>query len=586
MPPRPRPNTAAPKSGQGSSKLSCLNPAPTSRARCDRSKSCWKARLRRPSQGLCGLDANSGRRDSPDNADRAGRQGGRLRPAEGCRGGKYYQLTHDYLVHSLRDWLTRKQKETRRGRAELLLADRASVWNARPENRQLPSVLQWAGIRLLTRKKNWTEPQQEDDALERHDTTGCAGRRAWRWRPRWESPSTNTWPQTPGGAAELLVNALLTAPADAVPYAYREPGAAGGTLPFDSASDNMEDGRLPPSQRLHVALALAALGQVEGDFLVESIASARPDECGNLIAALRLEQEAAVQGLRRQAEKAGKSKRLVRKGPARHSRSVPGRVGLARDMLRVEQRPDPVERTVFIKTFPTWHGDGFDLLPALEAADDSAFRSGMCCAMAAVSPEASARRRRRLANWPCVTGIGANRTRVPIAPPDSHWGSGSSPCPRSHPRRDRRRAPDWYVNSIGMTMVLIPAGEFLMGSPDSDKDATPREMPQHQVRITKPFWLGMYQVTAGQFRKFVEESKYNAGKAWQERVSMQTDDCPVVSVSWDDAKAFCEWLTRKEGKKYRLPTEAEWEYACRAGTQTGWSFGDNQSDLGDNAWFR
>jgi hypothetical protein len=72
---------------------------------------------------------------------------------------KYYQLTHDYLVHSLRDWLTRKQKETRRGRAELLLADRAAVWNARPENRQLPSLLQWVQVRWLTVKKHWTPPQ-------------------------------------------------------------------------------------------------------------------------------------------------------------------------------------------------------------------------------------------------------------------------------------------------------------------------------------------------------------------------------------------------------------------------------------------
>jgi hypothetical protein len=69
-------------------------------------------------------------------------------------GAKYYQLTHDYLVPSLRDWLTRKQKETRRGRAELLLADRAAVWHARPENRQLPSLWQWSSIRLLTVKKN------------------------------------------------------------------------------------------------------------------------------------------------------------------------------------------------------------------------------------------------------------------------------------------------------------------------------------------------------------------------------------------------------------------------------------------------
>jgi formylglycine-generating enzyme required for sulfatase activity len=76
-------------------------------------------------------------------------------------GAKYYQLTHDYLVHSLRDWLTRKQKETRRGRAELLLADRAAVWIARPENRQLPSLLQWLHIRWHTGKKNWTPPQRQ-----------------------------------------------------------------------------------------------------------------------------------------------------------------------------------------------------------------------------------------------------------------------------------------------------------------------------------------------------------------------------------------------------------------------------------------
>jgi serine/threonine protein kinase len=76
-------------------------------------------------------------------------------------GQKYYQLTHDYLVHSLRDWLARKQKESPRGRAELLLADRAAVWNARPENRHLPSLLQWLNIRWWTRKKDWTPPQKK-----------------------------------------------------------------------------------------------------------------------------------------------------------------------------------------------------------------------------------------------------------------------------------------------------------------------------------------------------------------------------------------------------------------------------------------
>ncbi len=74
---------------------------------------------------------------------------------------RYYQLTHDYLVYSLRDWLTRKQRETRRGRAELRLAERAASWNAKPESRHLPSALEWANIRLLTRKKDWTVPQRK-----------------------------------------------------------------------------------------------------------------------------------------------------------------------------------------------------------------------------------------------------------------------------------------------------------------------------------------------------------------------------------------------------------------------------------------
>jgi hypothetical protein len=91
-------------------------------------------------------------------------------------GAKYYQLTHDYLVPSLRDWLTRKQKETRRGRAELLVADRAAVWNARPENRQLPSLLQWLQIRWHTSKRNWTPPQRKmmGKAERHHALRGAA----------------------------------------------------------------------------------------------------------------------------------------------------------------------------------------------------------------------------------------------------------------------------------------------------------------------------------------------------------------------------------------------------------------------------
>ena len=92
-------------------------------------------------------------------------RGGRLRAPQGDTAGeKYYQLTHDYLVHSLRDWLTRKQKETRRGRAELLLADRAAVWNARPENRQLPSLLAMVQYPVVDTEEKLDAAAAQDDA--------------------------------------------------------------------------------------------------------------------------------------------------------------------------------------------------------------------------------------------------------------------------------------------------------------------------------------------------------------------------------------------------------------------------------------
>jgi sulfatase modifying factor 1 len=129
------------------------------------------------------------------------------------------------------------------------------------------------------------------------------------------------------------------------------------------------------------------------------------------------------------------------------------------------------------------------------------------------------------------------------------------------------------------------------------------EHPQHRARITKPFYLDTYHVTRGQFRQFVEDSGYktdaekgdipgafgwdaekktfyfNNDYSWRNAGFQQTDEHPVVNVSWNDAVAFCEWLSRKEGKTYRLPTEAQWEYACRAGTTTRYYSGDDPETL-------
>jgi formylglycine-generating enzyme len=129
-------------------------------------------------------------------------------------------------------------------------------------------------------------------------------------------------------------------------------------------------------------------------------------------------------------------------------------------------------------------------------------------------------------------------------------------------------------NSLGMKLIYIPPGEFMMGSPESDAKHEENECPQHRVKINKGFYMGMYEVTQSQYKTVMGTNPSH----------FRGSNFPVTEVSWDDAMAFCKKLSEKEGKSYRLPTEAEWEYACRAGTSTRFSFGDNESDLDKYAW--
>lgn len=129
------------------------------------------------------------------------------------------------------------------------------------------------------------------------------------------------------------------------------------------------------------------------------------------------------------------------------------------------------------------------------------------------------------------------------------------------------------TNSIGMKMVLIPAGEFMMGSENGYSD----QKPVHRVRITKAFYLGATEVTQGQYEQVMgtNPSRFRGDP-----------QRPVELVSWPDAMEFCRKLSQKENQEYRLPTEAEWEYACRAGSSTKWCFGDDESLLVDYAWYK
>ena len=171
----------------------------------------------------------------------------------------------------------------------------------------------------------------------------------------------------------------------------------------------------------------------------------------------------------------------------------------------------------------------------------------------------------------------AEQVRVARAKVAADQQRGETPRPASPNANAVAGKPlKTLTNSIGMKFVEIPAGTFSMGSANGDSD----DGPVHEVRISKPYYLGVYEVTNGDGKAV----KGFVPSTWKD------DNLPIESVTWDEAVAFCEALSalpaeRQAGRVYRLPTEAEWEYACRAGTTTAYSFGDDESLLGDFAWF-
>lgn len=187
------------------------------------------------------------------------------------------------------------------------------------------------------------------------------------------------------------------------------------------------------------------------------------------------------------------------------------------------------------------------------------------------------------------------------------------------------KTPTRLTNSVGMVMQRIPAGSFRMGSDESVASlqrayplaererltALSDEAPVHRVRITRAFYLGQTEVTVGQFRRFIQASGYvpeaqadgtggygynpdydpattqrgdafegrNPRYSWENPGFSQNERHPVVNVTWNDAQAMARWLSQTEGRAYRLPTEAEWEYAARAGTRTRHHSGDAPRSL-------
>ncbi len=180
------------------------------------------------------------------------------------------------------------------------------------------------------------------------------------------------------------------------------------------------------------------------------------------------------------------------------------------------------------------------------------------------------------------------------------------------------------TNGVGIKLCLIPPGEFQMGTPEAEFEMLPQwnvpqyeitrvrnELPAHHVRLTKPFWISQTEVTVAQFRRFVDEEHFvteteqtagygivdnrwvlQRGFSWKNvGEATMTDDHSASNLTWNDAVAFCDWMSRRESResrravRYRLPTEAEWEYACRAGTETPWYGGSDIATVRNYGFF-
>jgi formylglycine-generating enzyme required for sulfatase activity len=187
---------------------------------------------------------------------------------------------------------------------------------------------------------------------------------------------------------------------------------------------------------------------------------------------------------------------------------------------------------------------------------------------------------------------------APCGPVDPPVAATEAPAP-SGPKNYTETIPG---STIKFDMVAIPGGTFLMGSPPSEKGRKPDEGPQHLVTL-KPFWMGKCEATWEEFDLYwrdnpgqktdVEPPDNKTADAVtrptppyaDETFEKGRDGRPVLGITQHAAMQYCRWLSFKTGKLYRLPTEAEWEYACRAGTKTAYYFGDDPAKLGDYAWF-
>jgi hypothetical protein len=421
----------------------------------------------------------------------------------------FYQLAHDYMVPSLREWLTRKQRETKKGRAELKLAERAAVWNVNQENKQLPTLLEWFQIRRWTDKKRWTAPERSlmRTAARVHARNwgssivcvlilgGIIGylfqQQSLRSQQEKITQALDFLQEANGSAVPVNIEKLLE---------MKRPDLIRPDLSrrFTAASE--------PREKLSLAFALAKFGQVEIDYLISQIDAIEDRDTANLIDALGHDAAGSIEKLQQAAKECSTPELQHRKARLALAALGIGDSVLPIDACEFEDRPDPGVRTWFIDEFRRWELDRQVLAATVKDSTSPALRSAVCLGLGQISvKQISTDDKTRIAELATQWySLPDSSTHNAVAWLMREW---EIPEPTIADAKQMVDGRNWFVNSQGVTFVkIIPPAFERKPLPDplekvrqaltQMENATPEETAQAEFlygRGKNLFLVGQYE---------------------------------------------------------------------------------------------
>ena len=519
---------------------------------------------------------------------------------------KYYQLTHDYLVRSLREWLGRKQRETRRGRSELCLEERAAIWQHRPESRQLPSLsetlLAW-----------WHVPKKRQTPIQQKMMQTAARTYAFRWGTvlglllltgTLVSYQRAHLAKDRIAKIETAIKSIEIAQGPDVGIVLNEISGPDYDLAHIVPLLKTRFYDAQGGQKQGLAYALAKFGYGDFSYLCSTIINSPREEVDNLVTALAYHKPASLAELKILSDQATVSSDWNQKARLAIIRFALGDATTALEMCRIANCPDPVQRTIFIDTLTNWQPNLTALLKPWKTTTIADFRSALACGLGGIPREQLGEDEfadavNVLKEWFQTAGDGVTHSSAGWAL--RKWGvdelalkSDSQPA----------ATQEWFVNTRKLTMIQIKPGLFVPVTPGDQNPSQSQNTTLQQL-----YFLSDREITFGQFQEFLQDPdclEKDKPLDWKKQhFSVRPMlDAPIHQVNWMDAILFCNWLSHKEGLTpcyvrtasdqdspegddwelvllgtgYRLPTELEWEYACRAGTISKYSWG-NDEDL-------